>query len=411
MQVIRHPIFVQTAVIVNPISNPVFTCGFECASSGTSGGDAHLTVGSNASFSTSTVRTGNRSLRINLPSSDDSSNFLGAATTRNIIVGRIYIRFATLPNANILLFWVRDVNQGIFTEHYGIGWQQSSGTLRTARNNGGVMSFGTNGVTPITGVWYRLDLKVTGGLSAPITVDGQIDGSVLNQLTNPVTDTITAPACGALNNAQGEWFYDDAIISIASVDYPIGAGYVDLYVPTSDGTHNVAGANQFERGTTGTDITNATTNAYELVDEVPLNSVGSVPPTDDYITAIAPANATDYVEMKFGTAPGFSAPTKPPRAVESVVAVHQATTTTGNFRVALNDNGTVSDVANRTEAGQTTIRHFAKHFGSDPPSAATEWNISSGNGNFLNLRARFYSSDADPDQSLDGVAIEAEFEP
>src|SRR3990170_4548894 len=99
------------------------------------------------------------------------------------------------------------------------------------------------------------------------------------------------PRCvsGDNNSFTADFFHDDIVVSNTALDYPIGAGYVNHFVPTSDGSHNVAGAADFRRGDTTTDITNATTDAYQLVDDVPLDDV--TPDADDHIRIVAPPNA------------------------------------------------------------------------------------------------------------------------
>jgi hypothetical protein len=179
------------------------------------------------------------------------------------------------------------------------------------------------------------------------------------------------------------------------------------FVPTSDGTHNIAGAADFERTLTGTDILNATTTAYQLVDDVPLESGASV----DWINMVAPPNATDYVECIFGPASGISTPTAGPRAVEVIAGIHQAGTGTGNMEIRMNDNGTNNVLYTATAvAGISNVAYKRKHYGTNIANGGA-WTIS-GAGNFNNLRVRFGSPaavDANPDQYFDCIMIEAEF--
>jgi hypothetical protein len=82
---------------------PIFTCGWEC---GVKSGQAHWTdnAGTTASFSTTTVRSGSRSLRVN-PTAEllNVQSFGAGFTAAGRWVGRVYIRFATLPSAD----WLR----------------------------------------------------------------------------------------------------------------------------------------------------------------------------------------------------------------------------------------------------------------------------------------------------------------
>ena len=206
-------------------------------------------------------------------------------------------------------------------------------------------------------------------------------------------------------------FYDDVLWSQTSGDYPIGDGYVNHFVPTADGTHNVAGTGDFQRTLTGTDILNATTTAFQLVDEIPFEAT-----VTDWINMLAPVNATDYVECIFGPAPSIPTPVNPPRTVEVICGINQSGTGAGNMEIRLNDNGSMGTVYTATGVAGVAVatgQQFKRAHFADPPSAATAWALS-GNGNFNNLRIRFGSPaalDVNPDQYFGCAMIEAEFAP
>lgn len=263
-----------------------------------------------------------------------------------------------------------------------------------------------------TGVWYRLDVLIN-LTTNPWTVDVKVDGTDCTQHTvGTAGTTATRMVCTVTGINTADLYFDDIVLSNTVGDYPIGAGYVNHFVPTADGTHNIAGAADFKKGAAGVDITNATTDAYLLIDEVPLDD--TTPDTDDYINLILPPNATDYTEHVFGPAPGISTPTTGPRAVEVIAGIHQAGTGAGNMELRLNDNATMGTIYTATGvAGTTTIVYKRAHF-ADPPSAATEWHAlnDGSNGDFRDVRVRFGSPaavDATPDQYFDCIMIEAEF--
>jgi hypothetical protein len=388
---------------------PVFCCGFECGVS-----DVHfnsvsgISGGNGKAFSTSTVRSGTRSLNIqsNASSSQQTLSFTPSFTSVNKHVFRFYVRFATLPAVDMgLLFLGYGASQ-----FPAIVFKQSDSKIYAGNSAG---STGATGVSVTTDTWYLIDFKVSSSAN-PWTVDVKVDGTACGQFTiAQVAATGTSYNFGlfspGLVNYTASVFYDDLIISQTDADYPIGAGFVNHFVPTSDGTHNVAGAADFKRGAAGTDITNSTTDSYLLVDDVPLDAVGSAPTTNDYINAIAPPNATDYTENVFGPASGISTPTVAPRAVEVIVETAQAASQTGSFKLNLNDNGTVDTIKEQVGvAGVTTVAAARKHYALAPTGGA--WSTS-GAGNFNNLRIRFYSADAAPDQYFVAAMIEAEFAP
>jgi len=372
--------------------NSVLCCGFECGQLGSVGGAVGQHWATDCAISTTTVRTGNRSLRVNPSGSSKTANV--NITVPTVSVGRFYIRFATLPSANTYLF-----GQSLIG---GLAFNQSDTKLYCGTGSNPA-SFGASGVSVTTGVWYRIDFKfdMTAGVKA---FDAKVDGTDLGQTTSV---SIAAASLAFLcNNITADYFIDDFVLSGTAADYPIGAGYVNHFVPTSDGTHNVASAADFRRGDTTTDITNATTTAYQLVDEVPLDD--TTPDTDDHIRIVAPPNVTDYVECVYGPASGISTPTVAPRGVEVIAEFFAAGTGASDEIFKLNDNGTVDTVYDGTAvAGTTTGIYKRKHYALAPTGGA--WTLS-GAGNFNNIRFRYgFATDANPDKSLMCTMIEAEF--
>jgi hypothetical protein len=378
---------------------PVFTCGFECGVFGNFTNDGHFRTTTGSTFSTTTVRNGNRSLRILASSSveDAINDNFGSG---NILVARFYIRFAVLPSATTELFKTNSGNGGVY-------FKSSDSKIYAG---GGVAALGASGVGVTTGVWYLIDVKINSSAN-PHLIDVKVDGVACGQASvASVAGNSTQLQIGNVSTSlvSLDAFYDDLIISLTSADYPIGAGYVNHFVPTADGTHNVAGAADFRRGDTTTDILNSTTTAYQLVDDVPLDDV--TPDADNHIRIVAPANVTNYVECVYGPAPGISTPTVAPRAVEVIAEFFAAGTLASDEILKLNDNGTVNDVYNGTGvAGTTTGIYKRKHYALAPTGGA--WTVVSGAGNFNNIRFRYgYATDANPDKSLMCTMIEAEFQ-
>lgn len=385
------------------MATPVFCCGGECGITGTG---AHWDAASNGSFSTSTVRSGLRSFRCN-PSASFQTFRSFTFTGVNTYVARFYVRFATLPNQDTILF---AAEQGGGTSYPGVGFKTSDSKLYPLRYAGSVFTFGSQGFTVTTGQWYRVDVRVVTSAN-PWTIDVQVDGTALTQLAPAIAaSTNMALFIFGANGAAAQTsdiFFDDIIVSNTSGDYPIGAGKVEPHTVVADGTHSIAGTNDFERGTSPTDILNSTTDAYTLVDDVPLTTTLGT----EYINMIAPPSAADYVECVFGPAPGISAPTTAPRAVEVIAAIAQAGTGAGNMEIRLNDNGTTNPVYSATGvAGVVAVTFKRKHYAAGPAGA---WVLGGGgNGDFTDLRVQFGSPaalDVNPDQYFKSIMIEAEF--
>lgn len=373
-------------------------CGFEEGVFG-----PHWTAGAlTPTFETSNPISGARSLRVNSSGAQSNCNALSIGSFGvGLITARFKVRFTSLSTTGFTIF---HLNSNTGTGVY-LG---ASNTIVTIADN----TTGVNGVVVVTGIVYTVDVKID-KRNNPWTVDVQVNGIPCGQAVSATAGSTTAEQL-RIGTQQGfgsgitiDALFDDVTISTTAADYPIGPGYVDPFVPTADGTHNIAGAADFQRGNSGTDILNATTTAFQLVDDVPLPS-GTVDEADN-IRAVAPPNATDYVECVFGPAPGIATPTVAPRAVDVVLAHHQIATQVGQSIVELNDNGTIDTIFDTgAAAGVVTYRYANKHYAAGP---AGPWVIGGGgNGDFTDLRCRFRAPDATPDQCLDAIMIEAEFD-
>lgn len=381
------------------MATPVFCCGFECGQIGAAGQHWNISAGVAGAISTSTVRSGARSLRVN-PSATVTALQPGLTISTQNFVARLYVNFATLPNTNVYLIRAGTTSGG------GAIFNSTDNKIYATTGAGGT---GATGISVTTGQWYLIDMKLvtTGTRTCDVNVDGVacaqiVGGASSTLLTTSIADSVSV-------SYSGDFYIDDVIISFTAADYPIGAGYVNHFVPTSDGTHTAAGTTTV-KGTiatpVGTAITAATTDAFNWVNAVPL--LGGATDNTRLINAQTAASTT-YAEVKFGPAPGISTPTTAPRAVEVITADREASTATCDFTAKLNDNGTEGTIIARgVVAGVITDRYATKQFTAGPAGAWTA--ASSGAGGFNNIKARWgYSSDATPDLYWRGIMIEAEF--
>lgn len=375
---------------------PVFTCGFECGASignQAGGGGLHWTNSGTASFDTGTVRTGLRSARCN-PSA--ATGFFFHIHANNRLVGRLYVRFATLPTADRQLIFL--TTSGLAeTNAPSVFFKSSDSKLYASVGT----TLGASGVSVTTGVWYRLDFDLQIATGGNDTADLRVDGTAVGQAT--ATGLSSSGAFVVIGfqttNGTGDVFFEDSLFSVTGADYPLGAGYVKSYIPNADGGHNVAGANDFERTLTGTDITNATTDAYELVNDRPIETVEG-----DFIRAVAPPNSTDYVEVAFEDSSEPAAP----RCVQGLSVHHTASGSgTTAFSVVLRDtDGGTQDFIASTSIAATIFLFGITAIFNTIPGTANAWTLTAFNA----LRARFLVSDASPDPYLDGLMLEAEYE-
>lgn len=378
------------------MATPVYCCGFECGAIPSSGGSAAtehlLKVDVGLSFSTSTFRSpGLRALRSNPTAATQAGRVTVSDGTPLTLVSRFYVGFAVLPSADCTIY----THPGILPPSGpSVRFKQSDSKLYAAVGT----TFGATGVAVTTGVWYRIDFKSVIGAGSNDTADVQVDGVVCGQATaagaGGGSGQIYIGCCDVVN---ADVFFDDHIISLTGADYPFGGGYVLSYIPNADGAHNVAGANDFERSLTGVDITNATTDAFDLINERPIPTTAV-----DFINGIAPPNATDYVEWAYED----SIQTVAPRAVEAILVVHDAGGSgTNSYTVTLRDSGggTTANIFSGTQNFGATITQRRAHFATIPGAGA--WTLTAFNA----LRSRFLVSDASPDPYIDAAMLEAEY--
>jgi hypothetical protein len=362
-----------------------FVCGFECGTALTATNSlAHIyALSGGAAFDTTTKRTGSRAMRINGVGTVLASN----AYSGTIAVGRVYLRFATLPSASGELISCNVVNGP------NIYFNQTDSKLYARC----ATTAGATGILVTTGQWYLVDYFFQINTSGDDTCGLRVDG--VNATTvNAAGASATGTAGFLAGLTGGDVYYDDWVIT-TDASY-IGEGSISHFVPTSDGTHNIAGANDFERGNTGTDILNSTTDAYTLVDDIPLPNSGAA--TADGIGIIAPPASTDYVELVLGPAPGISAPTTAPRAASLILAhVQDGTATCSWEALARNATfGTYITVSWTTIAGTTAVK-LRNAVGTGSISLSE----------FNDLRVRISSADAAPNTYIEALMLEAEFPP
>lgn len=371
------------------MATPVWACGAECGIEIATGPhwDLDQSLGTR-SFDTTTVRTGLRSLRLN-PTADTAYFDTEDIAVSSTWVIRAYVYFASLPS----------VSCSILRPNIGSGPAvlfKASDSKLYAGDVGGSLNFGATGVAVTTGQWYRIDFK-----STSTTADVQVDGTAAGQHTGSFGSGLATAQFGlAAASPTADVYYDDILISHTAADYPLGAGLVKSYIPNADGTHNVAGANDFERTLTGTDITNSTTDAWTLIDERPLPTTAV-----DFINGVAPPNATDYVEWQYED----STEADPPRAVEALFIHHDAGGAgTNNFTVTLREHagGTSANIfSGTTNVGATITAKRALFI--TVPGTSDLWTTVKFNA----LRSRFLVTDASPDPYIDAIMLEAEFPP
>jgi hypothetical protein len=372
--------------------SPVLCCGLHCGLTGT--GTPHWGALTFASVNSVTVRNGGKSLKI-LPAGGNGGGVCHGASPNTHYIARIYIYFATLPSANTMLFWT---DSG--SNQMGVSFKASDSKIYTGKGN---LTFGATGVAVTTGQWYYVDFYID-QTSGAKSIQAKVNGTALGTTTSTSVSPVSSLFYGNANNATGEWYITDYILSNTPADYPFGPGQVRRFTAVSDGAHNVTNPGDF-KDHLGNNITNSTTDSYSLVNDLPLESVAG-----DYINQAQDlGGGAEYVEHLLGSPGAEFVPEAPPRGVDLVVAYHQENINPGTAGFRLNDNGTEDIILLFSGVGQTDLRYARKHY-ADPPTGLGGWKLTGLAGNFNNLKHRFgYSTDGAPDQYFDGVIIEAEF--
>lgn len=375
------------------MTTSVFCCGFECGIST----NAHFSLVNTASFSTSTFRSGLRALRSNPIA---STGYGQTPTFTGPYVIRCYVYFASLPLVSTEFISVNKAGGNA-----GAYFNSADSSIYAGTS---ILALGASGVAVTTGVWYCIDIKVVTSAN-PWLIDVRVNNVPCGQRSSAIAADIAATAIliGVISaSITQDVFFDDFILSLTDGDYPLGPGYILSYIPNEDGDgvsanrHNGLAANEVERTLTGTDIVNTTIDAFELVNDRPLEATST-----DYINWKTNGTAGDYVELAYENSvePG------PPRSVEAIVGYHDASGAGNeNFSVTLRDSvgATTADIiaaANRNVGA--TMSWGRAHFATIP--GGTAWTLTAFNA----LRSRFLATDASPDTFLDGLMLEAEYQP
>lgn len=362
------------------MTTPVWLTGFEygLATLVTSGaGLTDVISGTELAVQTAVKRSGSYALQVN-PAGLTQTRILRALATPTYVVGRVYIRFGTLPSPEDTAFIWATSTAGV---GFAINVEGTAAHRIYARVEGGTVQYGPEIVVD---TWYRVDMKGYCNHATTQTLDWQVDGVSQTQATLvTAATTFTFFVIGNNGNNSANTYFDDIIVSTTSSDYPIGAGLIEGLRPSADGTHDNA-ANIME-DVDGNDIDGITYMAFDKLDESPWISTANA----DYVrqTDIGAAN---YCEIVF--------PDTAYSRITGVVALLQyaSASTSANTGgcIIIDEDATLTTVWGVAGALADYSETSAFYKFKVLPTPAGGWDAAAVNA----LKCRFgYSDDADPD--------------
>lgn len=349
----------------------------------------------------SPVRTGGRSMQLAPALSAGHCTYALGAGQRVVTVG-VYVRFDTLPAPGPqapIITWVNA--GGEVRVQYDATATQFTATI------GGNSTFGGPIVT--TGQWYRIVAEADTSVNPAkirVTIDNGTEFS--KTAARAASDSTSVRLGTAITTTTWTAYFDDWIVSLTDGDYETinsdsTAHEVRRLKPTGDGTHNIGAANIFEVSATGTDITNATTDSYLLVDDDTIDTANT-----DFVFNVGDAQTSGlYVEHTYEDLPSNG---DDPADVRGYVGYSEETSVgTVSAGVELYDTDTTyatlhTDVKTKTDIAPTgnqvkTIAHTTGHVATRPSGGWTRTKVNA-------IRTRVGWGDGDPDVRFTTLMVE-----
>jgi hypothetical protein len=370
--------------------------GWEHGRTVTGAAGVHDNGAGTVAISTTTVRTGLRSVRFN-PSAAASK--LGYTVAGNIVTASFYVWFATLPtNDTSELFLFANATSG----NGRLLFDNTTGKLELAGAN---FAAGVQGGPVLaTGQWYRVTIEYDTSATPAVLrciVDG---GTEFTNSSNAITPAnSTSAAVGSTSTSSTyDAFFDDWILSITNGDYEEISTWasheVESLIPTADGTHNIGTSGDFD-SFTGTAFSNATTNGHTFIGHRPLQAAN----TADQVIRQELGTTAHYMEHTLGNLTDNTKAVAGVRAYATHVESASAGASLGEARLLLSDGTVVLtigsiDVINSTEDPglNVTIRKRM----TIPPSGG--WDGTKVDG----LKARIGFADNAPDVNFIDFMVE-----
>lgn len=304
------------------LRTPLCVTGFEHGYTGATGTAPDKLLRSrlnNAGIQSSVKRSGSYAMRV-YPASgarSTATRLVDGPSGISAVLGRFYIRFASFPDANSVLWWLAFTDA---STDCPVGFEFNAATNRIrcwARNNNTNTDFTSSdsGTALSIGVWYRVAFRITRPSSQVRKFEWLIapEGETGSAEADFTTATIGQAGGGYYvfvgygenidRNGTGinaDYYVDDELVLDSSLGdtpaHPVGDGRVILLRPNADGSHSTSASFTDEASNT------PPASVYDRLDELPLDAT-----TGDWVKQTT-IGASDYLQVGFEDAPAFSGP-------------------------------------------------------------------------------------------------------
>jgi hypothetical protein len=332
------------------MATPLWLTGFEHGAGATGANGVFDTFSAGASIVTTPARTGARALQIAASASAPQCGYTIAAGSR-VVTQTFYVRFATLPTADVqLAHFVSGVNGYLWfmntNDKFGVS-VTTSGQVE-------------GGPVVVVDTWYRIVVEYDTS-TATFQIRAKVDGGTEFVDTSASTAAdITAARLGPTSSATYTGFFDDWIISVTDGDYEdINSNWtehkIESHIPSSDGTHNITTLGDFD-SFTGTAFQNSTTNGNTFIGHRPMQRAN----TADQVIRQELGTTANYMEFGLENMSDNTRSIAGVRAYACHVESAASGASLGEARLLLADNTVVLttgslDVIDSTEDPGTTV--------------------------------------------------------
>lgn len=284
----------------------LWCAGFEhgLAAGGTSPQKTFLQIQGAVAIDATSKRSGSYGLHLT-PANAALTNAtmeLDGPTGATIVFGRFYVMFVTFPDVNSAIFCLRQ-GAGVRVA-CGFEFNNATSTLRPyiRDETPNTDAAGADGSALSTGVWYRIDFRITNLTLTTRRIEWYLDDTIQTTFNSGVISSsgdyrqivFGETTDRGTTTIDGEYYFDDVVAwsddATKTPVFPVGEGSVLGWTVDVDGTHSTAASFTDNLGNS------PPASVYDRLDEIP--HVDNV--TNDHIYQDT-IGAGDYLEVGLST--------------------------------------------------------------------------------------------------------------